>query len=1188
MPRRWLFNPFSPNPIFMRPFVLTRSPRRATRCRPPVAAALRLLALALLLLPSLRAAAQCSTPTGLVASNVRGTTATLTFTGPAAATAYAVSYTYLGGSTGGTVQPNPTQSPVGLTGLPPSSVVTASVVAVCGGGQFSAAATVTFTTGPLNDEPCGATVLPFGGSGVGSTTAGATHTPANGYVALGCTSSGSGPPLDVWFAYTTPASGPGNTGVTLTTDPGFVTRQVQLFSAAACTGPFTSLGCSPAASGGLSVGGLAPGTTYYVRVATLNPTDPQGVFTLTATAPSGCGGVNNAAVGAITATSATISFQAGVNNGSYTLFVRSQAGALLQTVPAAGSPVTITGLTGLTDYTVEIVSNCPGAGTSNPPVRLNFRTTNGNDEPATAQLLTLNATCQPTAGSNFLATTTVPSGYANPGCNGQAQPADVWFRFATPATGAGATGVTVTATGFAANQLRLFAAPNGAAGPFAELGCAANLAVNGPAPALEVTGLVPGTTYFLSVATSGSGGGGSGGFTVCLTPAPACPVPVRLAAAAITTTSAQLSWTLFGPTAGSYAVEYGPTGFAPGTGAAGATVVSNLNALSYAATGLTPNTRYDFYVTRNCGAAGPSARSLPGSFRTLNVAAPANDSPCTATVLPFSGGTCTSPTPGTTAGATSSNVRNPNGQNSCADQGTDVWYAFTTPAGGAGSTAVAFDLTGSATRGMALWAAPACTGPFGSIVAQVCANQGSAPGAVPALVATGLTPNTTYYLQVGAGSNDPAGNFTLCARTATGCNAVTSGYFTVGNPVLSPNNTLGLGFVPVAGATSYTVVVSGPNGFSQTYPVPATITSSDITLLTGLTPSTAYTVQIFTNCPTGQSSAFVLTGTTAVAPPANDECPGAFPIACGQRKRVILTGATSAGDPQNCGGSGESVFYKFVGTGDSIRLTTCYNSNTASTSGVALFQGNCANLTCVPVALRNVCPLPQFFGRMRDYYFLSARGVNYYLTMTANIGGNYNDSIAISIACIAPPCPPVGGLTVSSLTATTVSVGFVPAAGSTAPGYTVRATPTGGGPSITASGAASPLALTGLSPNTAYTLTAVANCTATTSSVASTGLGIRTPLPVRNAALSATLGLYPNPAHRAATLVVPAALLRQPALLTLTDGLGRAVQQRFVSPPAGSALETRTELDLRGLPTGLYVLRLLSNAGPLVRQLVIE
>ncbi|MBF9224278.1 T9SS type A sorting domain-containing protein [Hymenobacter ruricola] len=70
--------------------------------------------------------------------------------------------------------------------------------------------------------------------------------------------------------------------------------------------------------------------------------------------------------------------------------------------------------------------------------------------------------------------------------------------------------------------------------------------------------------------------------------------------------------------------------------------------------------------------------------------------------------------------------------------------------------------------------------------------------------------------------------------------------------------------------------------------------------------------------------------------------------------------------------------------------------------------------------------------------------------------------------------------------------------------------------------------------------------------------------------------LFPNPAHGVATLRLPAGAPRLPVVLT--DALGRVVRQ-YRSPAT-----PETELDLRGLPAGAYVLR----CGQLSQRLVVE
>ncbi|MCO6174533.1 fibronectin type III domain-containing protein [Flavobacterium sp. NRK F10] len=73
-----------------------------------------------------------------------------------------------------------------------------------------------------------------------------------------------------------------------------------------------------------------------------------------------------------------------------------------------------------------------------------------------------------------------------------------------------------------------------------------------------------------------------------------CDPVTALTAGSISDTSADLSWTSGAPI---YEIEYGITGFAPGTG----TVITNITGNNYLLTGLVAGTTYDYYVRADCG-----------------------------------------------------------------------------------------------------------------------------------------------------------------------------------------------------------------------------------------------------------------------------------------------------------------------------------------------------------------------------------------------------------------------------------------------------------------------------------------------------------------------------------------------------------------------------------------------------------
>jgi PKD repeat protein len=96
-----------------------------------------------------------------------------------------------------------------------------------------------------------------------------------------------------------------------------------------------------------------------------------------------------------------------------------------------------------------------------------------------------------------------------------------------------------------------------------------------------------------------------------ITSAPSCPPPTNVAVTPLTPTTAQVTWTTGGATA--WQIEYGPVGFAPGSGTV-VTAATNPFILS----GLTLGTTYQVYVRDNCGTSGISTPVGPVTFSTFN------------------------------------------------------------------------------------------------------------------------------------------------------------------------------------------------------------------------------------------------------------------------------------------------------------------------------------------------------------------------------------------------------------------------------------------------------------------------------------------------------------------------------------------------------------------------------------------
>jgi hypothetical protein len=1105
---------------------------------------------------------------------------------------------------------------------------------------------------PANDEPCGALTLNSSGQLCTAPTVGtlqaATFTTPNGYANLTSCGGTFGQPIDVWYKFTTTSSGLSSTGVTISVT-GNAAAQVRLFSAASCAGPFTEMGCQGATTPNASAptlvaSALTPGTTYYVRVATNN----TGPFTICLT--DGPGVVPCTPLGVLAPvytnpdnTAATVTFVASSTHvPPFAVVVRQYVGTsfvvLQQYTSPTVAPVVLTGLVPGQRYEVQVQAVCPAGGFSR--VSSAFTVPAPNDDPCGAYPLLVDpgAGCNPVAGTANSATPTIPNGYTNPGCSsalfGSAPLNDVWYSFRTAATGPASTGTVITlGNTSSAGQLRLFAAPT-CGGPLQEVGCtAAQFGQAGPV-ALTATNLLPNTRYFVSVALlNATNINLNADFTICASVLPpavcATLASIGLAPVFIRPTLATLGIRL---AAGSrqplsYAVTYTATGGTPTTLTV-SPVVDPQNPLqvSQILTGLLPSTTYSVTVVANCAGGAVSAPlttsfTTPAGTVTPAGPAPANDN-CTGAALLAVGATC-APTAGTTVDATASAAGMPLPDCAGNPAPADVWYRLLVPASGT----VTVRLDSVAGVGLRESSLALYTGSCASLTQLSCATGGVGQGAASAS-ATGI-PGSTLYVRVW---NEAAprsiypvtGPFTICAvDTPPTCPLVTG--VTVS---AITTTTASVGFVPGAGNVGFSVTATPVGGGAS---VQESDTSSPIGL-TGLLPGTTYLLTVASACGTDPFGPGVQATFTTSTPPVTCPPPAAFYAGS-------ITGTTASINFTPVPGTTYVLTYTASGgTTQTLPVTTAPVALTgllASTAYTVTLQATCAvgpaPLLTTRFTTTNGCPAPTFTtvtaltSTTATIGFTAPAGAGSYTATLTPAGG--------ASQTVAPP--PVGspftltGLTpgtgytlalrstcsgttasapdtVRFVTLTPVTACAAPAAvtaiagagGTTATvqftgptgavGYTVTATPTAGGNPVTAAAPASPVALTGLLPGTAYTVSVTTNCGAGTGSIPTSGIGFTTPLASRNTALAAALILFPNPAQRKATLLVPAALLRQAGQLTITDAMGRTIQQRYLMPASGSAPETRMELDLSGLPAGVYWLRLLSSVGPLTKQLVIE
>ncbi|MBD2716282.1 fibronectin type III domain-containing protein [Microvirga sp. STR05] len=915
---------------------------------------------------------------------------------------------------------------------------------------FCLAAFTARAQAPANDDPCSAQPLTLNGSlctvpTVGTNT-GATTTTINGTVSNTCGAFNNPTPKDVWYSFTTAATGSASAGATITVT-GNPAGLIRLFSAASCSGTFTQISCSASnasntAAPRLVTGALQPNTTYYVQVAGYTSTDTQGQFTICITDPPTCGAPAVLGVTFPTPTSAAVAFTAGPGNTTFTVMLNGG-----QTINNATSPATFTGLTPGTTYFATVRTECGGSTLTSP--FFSFTVPLLNDDPCGAIALPITSTCSPTTGTTFGASTTTPNGYANPGCALDASPLDVWYSFTTPATGGASTSATITVTGNAAGQIRLFSAAS-CSGPLTQLGCSQS--ATGPALPLSSTTLTPSTTYYVLVAGQNDNSI-RGTFTICVTGAAACPDPTNLAIVSTSTTTADLTFTPSG-NATSYNVTYVPA-------SGGTPITLTVTGSPATLTGLTSGTAYTVTLQSVCPAGVGSI--LTRTF-TATAGTPSNDDCAGATPITSVGiGTCGAPVTGTITGATlSSGVL----ASSCAGTvARDVWFSVVVPASGtlqvetgrvAGNT-----LTDT---GLELY-----SGSCGTLTLLGCDDDSSPDGNFSLLRRTGLTPGSTVYARVWRFGTVATGDFTICAQTDVLCPSVSNLAI---NSISSTSASLS--FTPSASATSYTVTYTAQGG---TVTVVTPNPGASPVALTGLTPNTVYTATIQSNCPAGSGLPLALTFTTLAPAPANDNCatPTALTVdaACTPVTSSTL-GATASAAPvpaPTCGnGIVNDVWFSAVvpANGVVIVSTGASSGSSVADTGLQLYSGTCGSLSSLGCN-------DNFGGN--NYSQVRAAGLTPGSTVYARvwqIGGGTGGAFTVC-ATTDPPCPSVTNLAVSTITPTSASVTFAaPSAGTS---YTVTYTPQGGtATTVTPVPTASPVALTGLTPGTLYTVSITSNC----------------------------------------------------------------------------------------------------------------
>ncbi|MCC3156272.1 T9SS type A sorting domain-containing protein [Hymenobacter sp. 15J16-1T3B] len=325
---------------------------------------------------------------------------------------------------------------------------------------------------------------------------------------------------------------------------------------------------------------------------------------------------------------------------------------------------------------------------------------------------------------------------------------------------------------------------------------------------------------------------------------------------------------------------------------------------------------------------------------TSVAAAPANDNPSGAITLPITA-TCT-PVNGTNAGATTttpSGYTNPGTSCGIAVNPKDVWYKVTTAASGAGSTSLRLTVTGNPAGYLRLFSATSATGPFTEITCSAGATNNTV--AAP-LTASGLTPNTTYYISVaGYGSADTQGAFTICATTIPDNDAEVQIIYALGKAPAGSAQTVQAVVRNVGGQTitglPVTLAVSGGTTFSNSqligslapgasstvtftgFTVPATATGTNTLTVSLLADdNTANNSQVFTQNVTTNTFSYVNTATVIGANNSVGFGPtatAAFVVRYNTSvARSITSVVANIGDPGSVGNTVYGVVVSSTGT----------------------------------------------------------------------------------------------------------------------------------------------------------------------------------------------------------------------------------------------------------------------------------
>ncbi len=231
-----------------------------------------------------------------------------------------------------------------------------------------------------------------------------------------------------------------------------------------------------------------------------------------------------------------------------------------------------------------------------------------------------------------------------------------------------------------------------------------------------------------------------------------------------------------------------------------------------------------------------------------------------------------------------------------------------------------------------------------------------------------------------------------------------------------------------ASATAFVVpsapTISGLNPTSGVVGTSVTVTGTDFTGITSLTLNGVSVPFVFVNnttvtfvVPAGGTTGAVTVSTplgtatgpvfTVPATPTNDLCSATVPLLpCNGSVLGTTTLSTSIGDPTAaCNAvtiepASGGVFYRFIGTGGSVTLSTCDAATTFDTK-LFVYTGSCANLVCVTANDDVTCTPRQYASSLT---FTSVTGTTYYVFVSGYNGATGDFRLtSTSTLCSAVP-----------------------------------------------------------------------------------------------------------------------------------------------------------------------------------------